>query len=95
MPASGWDNQSNYVAGVRVTSKNQGAVGPTKLKTGNGDSALAPALLALTTLADVDTYLAASTAHGVGYYTARKLAQMTKRDKIYAAQLIADPNSMK
>lgn len=41
-------------------------------------------------IADLRTALGASTAHGVGYYTAAKLNQMTRNDMIYALRLIND-----
>jgi hypothetical protein len=41
-------------------------------------------------IADLRTALGASTAHGVGYYSAAKLNQMNKNDMIYALRLIND-----
>lgn len=95
MSANAYDTSSNWVAGVRVTSKNQGAVGAAALKSGTGNSTLNAALLNLQDMDDVETYLAASTAHGVGYYSATRLSQLNKNDKIFAAKSIADPNSLK
>lgn len=41
------------------------------------------------------TYLAASTAHGAGFYTSARMDNMTKNDLVYAARLIQDAAGVK
>lgn len=90
-----YDRNSNEIAGIKVTSKNQGATSPTLLKSGTGNSTLSSQSKGVNDINDVEVLLAASTAHGVGYYTPRRLAMMTKNDKVYALRQVFDAASIR
>jgi hypothetical protein len=70
-------------------------VGHLKVVDKRSPSGVDPATSATTTTAAATitlmrTALAASTAHGVGYYTAAKLNQMTRNDMVSALRYIND-----
>lgn len=90
-----YDRNSNEIAGIKVTSKNQGATSPALLKSGTGNSTLSTTSKQVNDINDLEVILAASTAFGVGYYNAARLARMTKNDKVYAVRLLNDSASIK
>lgn len=90
-----YDRNSNEIAGIKVTSKNQGATSPALLKSGTGNSTLSSQSKGVNDINDLEVLLAASTAFGAGYYSPARLARMTKNDKVYAVRLLFDAASIK